>query len=973
MRAARVSAALLAAVLPSSTLGAASLPAGFSETLVADGLWAPSAMAFAPDGRLFVCEQVGRLRVIKNGVLLATPFVSLTVNAVGERGLLGVAFDPAFATNGFVYVYYTATSPTVHNRVSRLTAQGDVAATGSETVILDLEPLSSATNHNGGALHFGTDGKLYVAVGDNALGSNSQTLANRLGKVLRINKDGSIPADNPFYGTASGENRSIWARGLRNPFTFAFRPGTGRMFINDVGQDTWEEINDGAAGANYGWPDTEGPTGDPRFRSPVHAYGHGPSCAITGGAFYDPPTAQFPAEYVGKYFFADFCSGWIRRLDPATRAVSPFAAGIEAPVDLRVASDGSLYYLARNAGAVYRVRHTASRAPAITAHPANLTVSAGAPASFSVTASGTEPLSYQWQRGGVSIPGATSRTFTLPATTLADDGAAFRVVVSNAHGKVTSDTATLAVTENSAPRAVITAPAHRTLYTAGDAVSFAGTGTDFEDGTLPASAFTWRVDFHHDTHTHPFVPATTGVRSGSFTIPTSGETSTSVWYRVVLTVRDSGGLAHTTFADLVPRTSRLTLGTLPAGLRVTLDGQPTAPGTSVGSVEGLTRTLGVVSPQAVAGTTYEFESWSDGGSASHAIRTPGNDATYTARYRVTRAAPGLGLVGTYHGGLGFTGTTVARVDPTVSFEWPGAPAPGIGADGFSVRWNGQVRAGVTGQHTFYVRSDGARLWVDGRLVVDRGAEQPVSEHSGTIFLTAGARYPIRVEYQDRGGPAVVELSWSAPGLAKQRVPATRLHPPALLVAGSLSLTPAEVAVKLRLEGLGYAAVVRAASGLTSADAAGRALVVVASTSGAGAGTALRGTRTPVLTWNPATFGQMGMTSSVPGSGFGTATGQTQLVIANPAHPLAAGLSGAVTVCPAGTFTWGRPAATAAVVARLAGSGPPAIFAYEKGAAMTGIAAPGRRVGFFLNGSTASALSPNGWRLFDAAVRWTSGP
>jgi glucose/arabinose dehydrogenase len=254
---------------------AATLPAGFTETQVATGLAAPTAMAFAPDGRLFVAEQGGRLRVIKNGALLSAPFVSLTVDSAGERGLLGVAFDPSFASNQYVYVYYTTATSPVHNRVSRFTAVGDVAAPGSEVVVLELDNLSTATNHNGGAIHFGPDGALYVAVGDNGNGSNAQTLSNRLGKMLRINRDGTIPTTNPFYSTATGANRAIWALGLRNPFTFTFQPGSSRLFINDVGEATWEEIDDGVAGANYGWPVTEGPTSDPRFRSPIYWYGHG--------------------------------------------------------------------------------------------------------------------------------------------------------------------------------------------------------------------------------------------------------------------------------------------------------------------------------------------------------------------------------------------------------------------------------------------------------------------------------------------------------------------------------------------------------------------------------------------------------------------------------------------------------------------------------------------------------------------------
>ena len=295
--------------------------------------------------------------MIKNGSLLSTPFVSLTVDSSGERGLLGIAFDPNFATNHFLYVYYTVLTPTPHNRVSRFTAAGDAAAPGSEVVILELNNLSSATNHNGGAIHFGPDGKLYIAVGENANGTNAQTLSNLLGKILRINANGTIPTDNPFYNTASGNNRAIWALGLRNPFTFAFQPGTTRMFINDVGESAYEEINDGIAGSNYGWPGTEGPTSNPAFRGPIHFYGHGIGCAIVGGAFYNPSVPQFPSSYRGKYFFADLCGGWIHIFDPASGTATGFATGISSPVDLHVGPDGALYYLAQGSGGqVFRVR-----------------------------------------------------------------------------------------------------------------------------------------------------------------------------------------------------------------------------------------------------------------------------------------------------------------------------------------------------------------------------------------------------------------------------------------------------------------------------------------------------------------------------------------------------------------------------------------------------------------------------------------
>lgn len=761
-----------------TTEQAATVPTDFVDETVVTGLSSPTAMAFAPDGRLFVAEQGGRLRVVKDGSLLATAFTTVTTTSSGERGLLGVAFDPDFATTGYVYVYYTATSPATHNRLSRFTASGDVALAGSETILMDLDNLSSATNHNGGALHFGSDGKLYVAVGDNANGDNAQSTSNLLGKILRLNKDGTIPTDNPFYGTASGQNRAIWALGLRNPFTFAFQPGTSRMFINDVGQNTYEEINDGLAGANFGWPTTEGPTSDTRFRSPVFWYGHGSGsttgCAITGGAFYDPSTASFPSSYVGKYFFADYCSNWIRVLDPTTNTASSFASSVSAPVDLRVHTDGALYYLARGSGAVGRIRYAAAQAPSITSQPASQSVPAGQTVTFSVAATGTQPLGYQWQRGTTNISGATSSSYGFVATS-ADDGATFRALVSNQYGSVTSNAATLTVTTNTAPVAAITAPSSGSLYSAGDTISYSGTGSDAEDGALPASAFTWEVVFHHDTHTHPFVAPTSGATSGSFTIPQEGETASNVFYRIHLTVTDSAGVKHTVSRDVLPRTAKLNLATSPPGLQVTLDGSPLTTPASITSVVGMKRTLGVVSPQTSGGVTYAFGSWSDGGAASHVITTPAADDTYTATYTAATS----GLTAEYFDNRDFTSLKLTRTDASVDFDWgSGSPASGVGADTFSVRWTGTLTPQYSQAYTLYTRSDdGIRVWLDGTLIIDNWTDHAPTENSGvTKVLEAGKAYPIQIDFYENGGGAVAKLSWSSASQAKEIVPSSRLAP-----------------------------------------------------------------------------------------------------------------------------------------------------------------------------------------------------
>jgi glucose/arabinose dehydrogenase len=358
--------ALSCGLLWFSASGAATLPAGFSETRVAAGLNGPTAMAIAPDGRIFVAEKGGSLRVVKNNALLAQPFLTVGVNTASERGLLGVAFDPDFTSNRFVYVYYTTATAPIHNRVSRFTASStnpDVAQAGSEVQLLNL-PALNAGNHNGGAIHFGTDGRLYVAVGENAVPANSQSLNTPLGKLLRINANGSIPTDNPFYSQTSGINRAIWALGLRNPFTFAVDQAFNRIHVNDVGQGAWEEVNAGVRGANYGWPQTEGPepAGVSGVRYPIHAYrNEGSNCAIVGATFYRPYIFRFPRAYDGRYFFGDLCGGFIRMLSPPNYS-SPagFATGIWSLVDIQTHQDGSLYYLARDGGELFRVQSTAS-------------------------------------------------------------------------------------------------------------------------------------------------------------------------------------------------------------------------------------------------------------------------------------------------------------------------------------------------------------------------------------------------------------------------------------------------------------------------------------------------------------------------------------------------------------------------------------------------------------------------------------
>lgn len=337
----------------SGVVGPLALPPGFARQAIASGLTGATAMEIAPDGRIFICEQTGALRVVKGDRLLPDPFLRVPVDSEWERGLIGVAVDPDFAKNGYVYVCYIAARPFPHHRISRFTADGDRAASDSERILFEGDDQRTLggkvpAGHQGGAIHFGIDGKLYVAIGDQTAGAPAQQLDTLQGKLLRINADGSIPDDNPFSRRAEGRYRAIWAIGLRNPFTFAVQPGTGRIFANDVGETRWEEIDDVRAGGNYGWPLAEGPTGDPRFAAPIHHY---PVASISGGAFCPAgESTDFPAAYRGRYFFADFVKGWIKTLDPdRPDRAETFATGWSRPVDLKFDAQGRLYVLLRDA------------------------------------------------------------------------------------------------------------------------------------------------------------------------------------------------------------------------------------------------------------------------------------------------------------------------------------------------------------------------------------------------------------------------------------------------------------------------------------------------------------------------------------------------------------------------------------------------------------------------------------------------
>src|SRR5262245_44858029 len=465
------------------------LPTGFREVPVlaaATSLNSPTAMEIAPDGQLWVLEQTGRVKLVRVDGTTHTA-LTLSVDANGERGLVGIAFEPGYDGAGpnadRVFLYHTVPASPSHNQITRYTVTGagtDTPTLGSPSVVRSLPPNleDGDTNHNGGAIHFGPDGKLYAAIGDHNYDTSpqsahvSQILTTPFGKMLRLNPDadGTNPSDNPFFsGSTTDWRGAIWAMGLRNPYTFAF-DATGQLFINDVGEGTWEEINKGERGVNYGWAGSTSPLWEgfespppswANYRDPIMAYDHSNSLpspagvAITGGVFY-PANSSFGSEYAGKYFFSDYGADFIRVFDPsnpgsiATPDTSTsFASNVTGgqPVDLKLDAQGRLFFLARGTGKVYRIE---ADIPAITQQPVDVHTEVGGQATFTVVATGAAPLQYQWQKfNGATwdpINGATSATFTIDPVALSDE-AGYRVIVSNAFSLVTSDTATLHINE----------------------------------------------------------------------------------------------------------------------------------------------------------------------------------------------------------------------------------------------------------------------------------------------------------------------------------------------------------------------------------------------------------------------------------------------------------------------------------------------------------------------------------------------
>jgi glucose/arabinose dehydrogenase/PKD repeat protein len=734
-------------------------PADFQTSLViGDGLNGPSGFDIAPDGRIFVLERSGKIKIVKDGQLLPTPFADLPSEDTGDRGLIGIAFDPDFGqSNHYVYFYYTGHD--LLNHLVRFSAADDVGTDGPLELFRTTSP--SQLLHVGGTIGFGPDGKLYFAVGDNGYGPNAQDLSNPHGKILRINKDGSIPADNPFAGEPD-KLGAIWAYGFRNPWRFQFDSATGELYGGDVGDFSWEEVNHIVRGANYGWPLHEGTctAGCTGYTDPIYTYPHaGDSSSVTGGPVYRG--GMFPPEYQGDLFFADYAKGFIKHADldadGDVTAVQDFDDQAGSVVDLKVAPDGSLYYITYYPGALYRVSYnTTSHVPVANA---SADVTKGVePLAVHFSSAGSsdpdgDPLSYHWTFGD-----GTTSTDENPTKTYAEKGVYTARLTVSAGGDETA-APPIVIQVGLAPELTVATPTEGQPYQAGDTITYNAfardaAGFDLDDGDIKTE-----VRLHHGTHFHPFVGPLTG-RAGSFTIPRTGEASADTSYEIKVTATDGNGLSTSKIVNVVPRKSEVSLATSPAGLGLLVDGVPVSTPRTFTGVEGFQRELSAPNT-AVAqdGSVLQFAGWSDGKSVRHVITTPENDTTYTATYR-----PSEPFTARYYDNTTFSGTPVlTRQDPNINFVWGGgSPDPALPADRFSVRWTKTQHFGAGRYEFTAVADDGVRLYIDGRRVIGQWQGPANTEFSHTVDLGEGT-HTIKLEYVEYGGDALASLTWdSAP-------------------------------------------------------------------------------------------------------------------------------------------------------------------------------------------------------------------
>ncbi len=685
----RLVRALVLSAVAVATPALAGPPASFTTTVVASGFELPTAFAQAPDGRLFVTEKRGVVKVVDGGAVHTFLDIADQTNEYVDRGLLGIALDPAFAASGWVYLYHIeesdpgnpdAPSPAIGTvfRIRASALDPNVADPATRTVVLTGFD-NHHYSHSGGCLRFDAQGRLLMSFGDGSsyesvdpLAVHTYDLSSLNGKIVRVDPmTGAGVPDNPYFDAANptAVRSKVLARGFRNPFRFGIEPGSGDLWVGDVGWGFWEEVDrvplvwtNRDLDLNFGWPCYEGVAGVSAQQGgyasdastaavcatiytpaeggtgigatpAVFTYNHGDpggenGSAVTGGVFYQG--GAYPSRWVGRYFFADYARDRFQTLDIAG-AVEDFGEPGEwgNPVDIQLGPNGNVRYLAIGTGELREIVYAGgNRPPTVVATGLPLDGPAPLRVKFDGRSS-TDPdgdrLRYAWDFGDGSRIRKSRRPghrYKLPGTYVV------HVTVMDRRKAGLTDATTLVVNVgNTAPIIAFTQPANGATYAVGDVLPIVIAATDAEDGSLGGAAVTWQVLLHHLGHLH-YLPLVHGA-SGSFQVPDHGDDS---HLSIVATATDSLGAKVTTEVTLVPRTVTVSVLGSPSGAQALVDGQPRTTPWVWQSIVGGSHSVTAPSPQTLGGTSYGFASWSDGLAQTHGFVTPAVPKSLTATY-----------------------------------------------------------------------------------------------------------------------------------------------------------------------------------------------------------------------------------------------------------------------------------------------------------------------------------------------------
>jgi glucose/arabinose dehydrogenase len=667
-----------------ATAGAASYPTGFEERTIVSGLTQPTGMAWAPDGRMFVIEKGGVLKVVAPGGSTATTVLNLSadVNSYWDRGLLGIAVDSNFASNRYVYLLYTyELLPMTPDGDGQMTSRldrievGPTNAVSGRTTILGTRPRTAGVcpapdnavdcipsegfSHSIGSVRSAPDGTLWVGSGDAASFNFVDTLALRTydersmaGKIMHVDRNGQGVAGHPFCPANNNLSHvctKLWAGGFRNPFRFKLRPGGAGLTVGDVGWGVTEEIDiistgPGGGGRLYGWPCYEGSgqTGGYKDLSqcqsvyrtpgvhvdPTHQYAHN----ADGGAVIGGPTytsGPYPGDFQGDVFFGDYPQGFIRKLNlngsGQVTGVDNFATGWGG-VDIELTPGGELAWADIGGGAIRRVVYTAANRSPVAVLDADRT-SGTAPLDVAFDGRGSsdpdgDPISYSWSfgDGGTSTAAAPIHRYVNPGSYTA------QLTVRDGRGGENTDTQTISVGSNTPPSLLVSGD---TTYRGGEPFELQASVSDAQDQPFPGNRISWDVRVIHGSHTH-FIGSFSGA-----TLAQNGITDHDAdsFYRIVVTANDSGGLRDEETVELTPETTTVRLRSNPSGAPLSYGGRAvTAPQDLVTAI-GYRTTVTASDVFSSGGAPFDFMSWSNGGARVQNFTVPTGGADLLATYR----------------------------------------------------------------------------------------------------------------------------------------------------------------------------------------------------------------------------------------------------------------------------------------------------------------------------------------------------